>query len=66
MKHIFKLLMITFLIASIGIVYAQDGIDKKKDEIVKENQKTLQNKNLLNDLPEKLRPPKKKLLNHHP
>jgi len=39
MKHIFKLLMITFLIASIGIVYAQDGIDKKKDEIVKEKSK---------------------------
>ena len=39
MKHLVKLLMVTFLISSVGIVYAQDrNIDKSKskDEIVKD------------------------------
>jgi hypothetical protein len=36
MKHLVKLLMVTFLISSVGIVYAQDrNIDKSKDETVK-------------------------------
>ena len=38
MKHIVKLLMVTFLLSSVGIVYAQDKadmVDKNKDESVK-------------------------------
>lgn len=36
MKLIVKTLMVTFLLSSIGIVYAQGPVDKTKDEIVKE------------------------------
>jgi len=38
MKHIVKLLMVTFLLSSVGFVYAQDKtdmVDKNKDESVK-------------------------------
>ena len=36
MKLIVKTLMVTFLLSSVGIVYAQGPVDKTKDEIVKE------------------------------
>ena len=35
MKHIVKLLMVTFLLSSVGLVYAQGPVDKTKDETVK-------------------------------
>ena len=35
MKHIVKLLMVTFLLSSVGFVYAQGPVDKTKDETVK-------------------------------
>jgi len=39
MKQTIKLLLVSFLILSIGLIYAQPQIDKKKDEIVKEKTK---------------------------
>ena len=36
MKLIVKTLMVTFLLSSVGIGYAQGPVDKTKDEIVKE------------------------------
>lgn len=35
MKHLVKLLMVTFLLSAVGLVYAQGPVDKTKDETVK-------------------------------
>jgi len=35
MKHIVKLLMVTFLLSSVGFVYGQAPVEKTKDETVK-------------------------------
>ncbi|MFQ6678183.1 MAG: hypothetical protein ACE5D0_07640 [Fidelibacterota bacterium] len=61
MKHIFKLLMITFLISSITFVYAQDDMDKTKDEIVKEKSKGIANQEPSDRLAKKVAAPSKKL-----
>jgi len=35
MKHLVKLLMVTFLISSVSVLFAQGPVDKSKDETVK-------------------------------
>lgn len=39
MKHLLKLLLVTFLMSTVSVLFAQGAVDKKKDEVVNENTK---------------------------